>query len=125
MSSALRLLSDGLEPYSDFELWELLDLLEQSIENSKSITRQAKQSELSVEDNLRSVPQEDIQKILDQDDYTKKQLVDLGAQRFGISRAKLIRLRKKDAAESIRAALEHERSLDVISEEARRAGEPW
>ena len=69
---------------------------------------------------LESMGQDAIERILDDEGYTKLQIVELGVQRFGISRSKLDRLNKKDALESVRAALGHEKSLDVISIEARK-----
>ena len=123
LSRALQFLSHCLEPYSDLELCELLVLLGKLTKHPEKAIERSSQYAFTGADDLRVVSQGDIEAILDQDDYTKKQLVELGSQRFGISRAKLNRLRKKDAIESIRAALEHEKSLDVISEEARRAGE--
>ena len=41
---------------------------------------------------------------------------------FGISKSMLQRLRKEDAKRSVRSALDNERTLDVISEMARKAG---
>ena len=122
LGRALQLLSDGLKPYGYLEIAELLELLEKLIVKSDAVRKRAIQSETVMAHDLRSMSQEDVQAILDQEYFTKKQLVELGSERFGISRGKLIRLRKKDALESIRGALEHEKSLDVISIEARRAG---
>ena len=73
--------------------------------------------------NLESLPPQEVEKILDDENYTKEQVINLGAQRFGISSAKLTRLGKKKVLESIRAALNHEKSLEVISKEAQRGGE--
>ena len=64
-----------------------------------------------------------VDEILKDSSFTKKQLIELGNQRFGITQSKLIRLSKEHVIESIRAALNHERSLGVISREARKAGE--
>jgi hypothetical protein len=71
---------------------------------------------------LESISQEYVERILDDESYNKQQVVELGVRRFGISRSKLERLRKEHAQDSVRAALEHEKSLDVISMEARRGG---
>ena len=71
---------------------------------------------------LESLCQEDVERILDDGNYTKKQLAELGYRRFGISMSSLTHLRKEDAVISVRAALRNERTLDVISEMAQRAG---
>lgn len=52
-----------------------------------------------------------VDEILKDRSFTKKQLIELGNQRFGITQSKLIRLSKEHVIESIRAALNHERSL--------------
>ena len=72
--------------------------------------------------DLESLCQEDVERIIDDGSYTKRQLAELGFRRFGISRSSLIHLRKEDAVNSVRAALRNERTLDVISEMAQRAG---
>lgn len=63
-----------------------------------------------------------IDEILKDSNFTKKQLIELGNQRFGITRSKLVRFSKKDVIESICAAFNHEKSLGVISREARKVG---
>ena len=71
----------------------------------------------------KSMTQTELEDILDDGmAYTKNQIAELGFQRFGISRSKLMRLRKDDALESVRSALRNERILDMIAQEARIAG---
>ena len=72
--------------------------------------------------NLEGLNKKDIEDILSDESYTKVQIAELGSRRFGIPRAMLERLRKEDALMSVRAALENEKSLDVISQVARRSG---
>lgn len=52
----------------------------------------------------------------------KSQLVALGAS-LGIVKSKLNGLNKCGIIEAIKAAINHERSLDIISKQARQAGE--
>ena len=73
--------------------------------------------------DLESLSQPDIEKILGDDRFTKSQIIEVGAKHFGIPKSKLARSCKQDAVESVRAALDHQRSLDLISAEARRSGE--
>ena len=72
--------------------------------------------------DLESLCHEDVERILDDGSYTKKELAELGFRRFGISRSSLTHLRKEDALKSIKSALENELILGSISEMAQRAG---
>lgn len=72
--------------------------------------------------DLKLLSDKKIDEILKDSSFTKKQLIELGNQCFGITRSKLVRLNKEYVIESIRAALNHERSLGVISQEARKVG---
>ena len=64
-----------------------------------------------------------VTQILDDPGSAKPLVAELGFRRFGISRAKLERLSKQAARDTVRAALEHEKSLDAISREARKGGQ--
>ena len=64
----------------------------------------------------------ELEKLLSQDEITKKELVELGYQRFGIPRSGMQRMSKKELFETIRAALAHEESLRIISSAAKRGG---
>jgi len=64
----------------------------------------------------------EVRDILFDETRLKEELVILGFERFGISKSKLERLSKKEITEGIWAALHHEESLSIISEEAQRGG---
>ncbi len=121
LSRGLRCLVRALRPYSDSPISELSFALSQEIQpsNAKGSHRKPR---ATLPPDLESLGQSEINRILEDDRYTKQQVAELGSRRFGISRSKLERLRKEDALQSVRAALEHELSLDVISEEARKGG---
>ncbi len=53
---------------------------------------------------------------------SRSSLISLGTKRFGISKSKLSRLSKREIIESIKAAVNHELSLSIISEQAKQAG---
>jgi hypothetical protein len=53
---------------------------------------------------------------------TKPELIELATARFAIPRARLMKMRTLDVRDAIRAALLHEDSLAIITEEARRRG---
>ena len=121
LSKGLRHVAHALRPYGACSISELARVLKERA--SANIVRESSsrvKSELPPE--LESICHDDIERILVDESYTKKQVAELGVRRFGISRSKLERLSKKDAMESVRSALEHEKSLDVISREAQRSG---
>ena len=65
---------------------------------------------------------DEIESFLASPKCTKRQIAELGFRRFGISRSKLEKLNKQDARYSVHAALENEKTLDLISQAAREAG---
>ncbi len=121
LSIGLRHLANALRPYADAPVSELPSVLRQPA-LQRIAKRPSNRPKVALPVELESLNQDEIEKILDNDAYTKEQIAELGVQRFGISRSKLARLRKGEAQDSIRAALSHERSLDVISREARISG---
>ncbi len=122
LSEGLRNVAHALRPYADCPVLELTDAIKKKAPSTDRRKRASTKAKSQVPPALESLGQEDIDKILNDESYTKKQIAELGVRRFGISRSKLERLRKTDARDSVRAALEHEKSLDVISMEARRGG---
>ena len=122
LSDGLRQLVDALRPYSRRPVTEFIDLVKEP-----SLRRLRKTSSKRVKallpSNLETLSLEEVEKIVDDENYTKDQVIQLAVQRFGISSAELARHGKKNVLESIRAALNHEKSLEVISVEARRAGQ--
>ena len=118
LSDGLLSLADALRPYSGCSISELAN----SFKSERIYNTQTTWGENSPElpSELEKASHADIEKILADDNSTKQQVVELGVRRFGISKSKLNRLRKKDVQESVRASLEHEKTLDVISEEARK-----
>jgi hypothetical protein len=57
------------------------------------------------------------------DFLTKNKLIELGFNKFGISKSKLKALKKQDVIDSIKAVINHNLSLDIISKQAKIAGE--
>jgi len=72
--------------------------------------------------DLESLPLNEVEKILNNRDYTKVQLIELGAKRFGISRSELSRRGRDGVLYSINVALENDRTLNIIAQEAHRVG---
>ena len=122
LSDGLRQLVNALRPYSNRPVPDLADIIREATLRRFRETS-PKKIKAILPSNLESLPPQEVEKILDDENYTKDQVINLGVKRFGISSAKLTRLGKKNVLESIRAALNHEKSLDVISKEAQRGGE--
>ena len=120
-SQALRELTVSLRPFSNHPVSDLTTILNGKV-SVTGFRKHPNNVKVTLPSELENVVQDDVEKIIEDSRYTKIQLAELGFRRFGISRAKLIQLSKKDALELVRAALGHEKSLDAISEEARKGG---
>lgn len=103
-----------------------LDQLSEALSNAPGTRRRKKgdtKPKRELPDNIASLSIPEVREILTWKDLTKLQLAQLGVDRFGMPRARLLRLSKDAAAESVLAAVDHESSLGIISEGARRDGE--
>lgn len=119
-SDGLRQLARALRPHAALSIVEFADLVKGI--SARPVTSPRKEK-VALPPNLDSLSRPDIEKVLDDDRFTKSQIIEVGTRRFGIPKSKLARSCRQDAVESVRAALDHERSLDLISAEARRGGE--
>lgn len=122
LSKGLKKLSNALKPHSKMPILDIGNLVINEIATAqlKGATQRHK---VELPESLDSISNEDVDKILNENKFTKDQLVELGNRRFGIPKSKLMHLTKKFVIESIQAAFDHEKSLGVISQEARRGGE--
>ena len=122
LSKGLQQLANALKPHSQMPILQIGDAVSKAFSSNrrKGATQKPK---ATLPSDLKSLPDNKIDEILKDSNFTKKQLIELGNQRFGITQSKLMRLSKERVIESIRAALNHERSIGVISQEARRGGE--
>jgi hypothetical protein len=73
-------------------------------------------------DELQRLDAEAVTRFISDDKKTKLDLIELAAARFSIPRAKLLRFKLADVRDAIRASLQHEDSLKIITEEAERNG---
>ena len=121
LSEGLRQLVNALRPHADRSIDDLAVIF-QGQTPSGSNKKPATERRATLPSDLGSTTPAIIEEILGDSTYTKDQLVELGVGRFSISRSKLTRLNRGEILETIRAALDHEKSLDVISQEARRGG---
>ncbi|MBP7961161.1 MAG: hypothetical protein KBG20_02045 [Caldilineaceae bacterium] len=122
LSEGLHLLVAALKPYSSILISELTGSLASETRSSDALKKK-NSPKVELPRDLESLNVNEIDSILNNPEYSKDQLARLGNERFGISRSKLIRQGKSKLIESIRAAYQHEQSLNTISQEARRGGE--
>lgn len=122
LSKGLRHLAKALRRYGDCPLSDLKNVLRGTPSQSNGPKRASVKTKLTLPSDLEDIHISEAESILNNEGYTKQQVVELGFSRFGISRAMLMRLSKEEAVASVQAALEHEKSLDVIAREARRSG---
>ena len=121
LSQGLRDVSKALRPYGQYHTSDLIDLTGNPARRGPT-RGGSSNARHRLPDDLETMSHSDVERVLDDLRYTKVELVELGANRFGISRSKLARLPKVEAANAIRAALAHEKTLDLISQEASRSG---
>ncbi|MBY3499339.1 MULTISPECIES: hypothetical protein [Rhizobiaceae] len=70
-----------------------------------------------------SLSLQDVKGYVDRSTTPKGELISIGVERFGIAKSRLDRLPREEVIAALRAALEHEESLNIISEEAKRGGQ--
>lgn len=107
-------------PYSGLRMSELTKLMKNGQQPVATKRTSATRVKVDLPEDVESLSVDEMEGFLSSDEkHTKGMLVELGFRRFGISRSKLERLPKAEALESVRSALEHEKSLEAISREAR------
>ena len=121
LSGGLRLLANALRPHTNRSIRELDEILAERKSLDKKETS-SKKITATLPANINTISHSDIQNILEDENYTKNQLVELAVARFNIPPSQLNRLNRSGVLESIRTAVDHEKSLDVISQEAQRGG---
>lgn len=112
LGNALAVLALALDQRRDLTMTKAVSDLGASIEYSRSMDA----------NKLRDLGVGEVKNMLSDQAFSKAELVDLGAERFAISRSRLMRLNMSDIVEVIRSALRHEESLGIISREAQRGG---
>ena len=65
----------------------------------------------------------DVKRLLQDEEVSKPLLLILAVERLGMARSRLERMPREDIVRALEAAIQHEESLSIISEEARRGGE--
>ena len=122
MSDSLHCLVKGLKPHKERTVEELSRLLA-GMATEKTLKSKSRKPNADFPKDLALLTCDEVGRILDDQNYLKMQIVELGTCRFGIPRSKLKQLPKPKAIASIRAALDHERSLSVLAHQAKIAGQ--
>ncbi len=97
--------------------------LPESNGNAKAAAPRSGKSAPPLPDDLKSLSREELERMLKDDALTKRQVAEIGHARFGISMPSLLRARKDAARKTILSALRNEKSMHIVAEQARRAGE--
>ena len=63
---------------------------------------------------------EKVRDILSRPDLTRSDLATIGTERFGIAKSRMDRISRDEIVQAISSAMQHEESLAIISEEAKR-----
>lgn len=92
-----------------------------ALSSNKKATLESDEFKYSTE--IRDFSFEKINSIIEKETVTKKELTVLGSERFGISESRLNKLPRDGVIKAIKAALEHERSIKILSDEAKREGQ--
>lgn len=123
LSEELRVLAEALKPHGSLTV-KALSVLIANAGGQRSPPREKAQRKPHKElpADINALGHDQVALILDDGQYLKRQIVDLGAIRFGIPRGKLNRLPRQSAIDSIRAAMDHERSLAALDRQAQIAG---
>ena len=116
-ADAIRIFADALKPHRSRPVQDLIELLA-GLGARNMPGPVERKTPVDLPSGLTTLPASVVERVLGDDRYLKSQLAELGFRRFGISRSRLCRLNKTAAVEAIRGALEHERSLDAIGQQA-------
>lgn len=118
----LRRFAKSLGPCARLSLDEFADTVKTRSPSKRRAVPTKAQPTIELPANLESLSLKEVEKIVNNCDYTKAQLAELGERRFGISRSELLRRGRDGVLNSIHVALENERTLNIIAQEARRVG---
>lgn len=122
LSKELRFLAKILKPHGALTIKALSVLMANVSHSPPTAKAGGARPRKELPKDMKALGCDQVNLILDDEGYLKKQIVDLGATRFGIPRGKLNSLPRQSAIASIRAAMDHERSLAALGRQAQIAG---
>ena len=89
---------------------------------TKALEKYTSQNEFNFEDEIdfETISLDKVREMLNRPELTKADLAIIGGERFGIARSRMERSNRDEIVQMINSALQHEESLNIISEEAQR-----
>ena len=121
LSNGIIELAGALRPYANRPVADLTSIIGKKGSLSE-YRKPAKNAKANLPHELKSISYDKVINILENRDFEKNQLIELGVVRFSIPQSKLARLNRSQVLETIRASMDNERALDAIVQEARNAG---
>jgi hypothetical protein len=121
IAEGLRLLAEALRRHAHLNLTDLNKAL--STPTRKAGKPIAKKPQAALPPDVDTLTLDQVERIISDSAYIKAQLIQVAALRFGIPKARLVRLNTSQVVQTIRAAVAHEHSLGVISKSARLGGQ--
>lgn len=96
-----------------------------TVEEALTVAERQAHLELPVEPQplYQDIALTEITSLLEREFITRDELIILGAKRFGIPESKLKQLSRETILKTIRSALEHEESIEILSDEASKGGQ--
>lgn len=108
-------------------LFRLADVLieAKALPADVAVSRALNQGDLVFGDDpdFENLELDEVKQLLKGEDVSKPLLLILAVERLGMARSRLERMPREDIIRALEAAIQHEESLSIISEEARRGGE--
>ncbi|MEA3036493.1 MAG: hypothetical protein QOH04_2265 [Sphingomonadales bacterium] len=108
-------------------LYRLADVLfeAKALPAHEAAQRSLEQEELQFGDELdfEELQLEQVKSLLDDPETSKTFLLILAVERLGMARSRLEKMPREEIVRALQAVVQHEESLTIISEEARRGGE--
>lgn len=120
LGEALVQLSEALGRHPHKELSGVLESLAQGVPLPER--RVAQSSKVLAGIDLRALDTAEVKTLLEQEPLSKQDLVQVGATRFGLGKARLERQSRQSILDAIASALNGEESYRVIGAEARKEG---
>ncbi len=121
LSDVLKKLAKGLRSHANRPVSQLPEIFVEGI-MPQEVSRSFRVDKPVLPPNLDQLSHADVEELLLSPELGKVQLIELGVERFKISASRLARSNRESVIEIIRAAVDHEKSIGAISQEARRGG---
>lgn len=115
LSNAVGKLANVLSRYKDKSIDDVLDglTLAKRIKSVKSISKAR-----ITESEAKSLSSEQIERLLESEEFGKSDLITIAVSRFGMSKADLMKTRKAYIIEGIKTAITNLRTIDIIGKQA-------